>query len=185
VPHLIRIVAENNKTHSRDQIVKAFPPLLDRQVLKKAKVADSSTAPVKHVDKQRRNNRIIDGKVDVEALRSALACLAKTPNPKSKHGATFADDYDTWVRFGLAIKRALGDDGFELWDEWARASRLYPGEGESRAKWDRSFDISARSGDDAITVGTIFHYAKRHGWSFTRHAVASSLANALKTFRAK
>jgi Primase C terminal 2 (PriCT-2)/RepB DNA-primase from phage plasmid len=188
VPHLVRIVEENDVTYMRKQILKAFPPIAREARQQNGKENRLSTSTKlrltpKCKDKRGRASRTFDEDVNVDALRSALAHLAATPHPSSKHAATYSDDYDTWVRFGLAIKRGLGDDGFALWDEWARMSNRYPGEAESRAKWDRSFDTDARSGDRAVTVGTIYHCAKRHGWCFTRHMVASSLAKAMQIFR--
>lgn len=36
-----------------------------------------------------------------------------------------SDDYDVWIRVGLALKNEYGDDGFEIWDDWSSASEKY------------------------------------------------------------
>jgi putative DNA primase/helicase len=36
-----------------------------------------------------------------------------------------AHDRELWVRVGMAIKSELGEDGFNLWDEWSRAADNY------------------------------------------------------------
>jgi Primase C terminal 2 (PriCT-2) len=36
-----------------------------------------------------------------------------------------ADDRNTWLRMGMAVKSELGDGGFDLWDEWNRTADNY------------------------------------------------------------
>ena len=63
--------------------------------------------------------------------------------------------YDTWYRVAAAIYRALGDDGFDLFDEWSSGStHKYPGRQGCRRQWDFSKRL------DQITIGTLFHYAR-------------------------
>ena len=69
------------------------------------------------------------------------------------------DDRDTWVQVGMAIKSELGDGGFDLWDSWSRQSDRYKA-ADARAVW-RS--IKQRNG--GITIGTLYHTAKEHGWT--------------------
>ncbi len=65
-------------------------------------------------------------------------------------------DYHSWVQIGMALKATLGDAGFELWDRWSSHSPKYDA-WQMAAKW-RSF---SRQG---ITAGTLFHFARQHGW---------------------
>ena len=37
-----------------------------------------------------------------------------------------ADDRDLWLRIGMAIKAGMGEDGFDLWDDWSRSSDALP-----------------------------------------------------------
>lgn len=80
-----------------------------------------------------------------EAVRAALAYI---PN---------ADlDYDSWVRFGLALKGALGDAGEELFAAWsAQAAKNDP-------------DVTAKTWagfrPTSIGAGTIYHLAMERGW---------------------
>lgn len=37
------------------------------------------------------------------------------------------DDYDTWIRVGLALKAEHGQNGFRLWAVWSAQSAKYPG----------------------------------------------------------
>ena len=69
------------------------------------------------------------------------------------------EDRDTWVEIGMAIKSELGDGGFDLWDGWSRQSDRYKA-ADARAVW-RS--IKQRNG--GITIGTLYHMAKEHGWA--------------------
>lgn len=67
-----------------------------------------------------------------------------------------ADDCDTWLRVGMAIKAELGDTGFAIWDNWSRTADNY-------VKRD-AIDVwrSIRPGG-GIGIGTLFHLARRHG----------------------
>jgi hypothetical protein len=69
-------------------------------------------------------------------------------------------DYFTWVHIGMALRAELGDAGFELWDKWSSGSPKYDAR-QMAAKW-RSFD------GRGITAGTLFHFARQHGWRRSR-----------------
>lgn len=68
-----------------------------------------------------------------------------------------ADDRETWVHVGMAIKSELGNDGFGLWDRWSQSAESYK-ERDARDVW-RSIK------DGAIGIGTLFHLAKQYGWN--------------------
>lgn len=64
-----------------------------------------------------------------------------------------ADDYDTWIRAGMALKTSLGDvTGYALWRNWSARSAKYDPE-ECRRKWEQL------PGDSAITLGTLVYLA--------------------------
>ncbi len=67
-----------------------------------------------------------------------------------------ADDYDTWIRMGMALRQHLGDGGMEVWDNWSATSSKYDG-AEILKRW-RSF----RRSD--ITIATLFYTAMDHGY---------------------
>jgi predicted P-loop ATPase len=67
------------------------------------------------------------------------------------------DDRDVWLKFGMALKDELGDRGRALWDEWSRQCADKYADRDQDKAW-RSF---TRSG---IGAGTVYHYAKAHGW---------------------
>ena len=79
------------------------------------------------------------------AIRAALAQL---PNEEL--------DYDSWVRIGMALKGALGDQGASLFAEWsAQADKNDP------ATTARSW---ASFRPDRIGAGTIYRLAMERGW---------------------
>lgn len=81
--------------------------------------------------------------------REAVAiALAHIPN---------ADlDYDSWVRIGMALKGALGEDGVDLFAAWsAQSAKNVP---ETTAKTWASFRPTH------IGAGTLYHHAMDHGW---------------------
>ena len=76
-------------------------------------------------------------------------------------------DYQTWYQIGMALQqlnweRSDGSDlGFQIWDEW---SQLCPDKYALAAledKW-RSFGRAGRVG---VTLGTVYHMAREHGWN--------------------
>lgn len=71
-----------------------------------------------------------------------------------------ADDRDTWLRMGMAIKAELGDGGHDIWDRWSRQSDKYS-ERDADTVW-RSF-----SPDGGVTAGTLFHEAQGRGWRWS------------------
>ncbi len=81
----------------------------------------------------------------LEAVQDALRFIAN------------ADlDYDSWVRIGMAIKGALGDAGWPLFESWSSASRK--NDGATTAKSWRSF------APQRIGAGTIYKLALDNGW---------------------
>ena len=69
-----------------------------------------------------------------------------------------ADDYQTWVKLGMAVKAELGEAGFEVWNRWSQTAQNYD-EASAKAAW-RSF---RREG--GITLGTLFHEAGQYGFN--------------------
>ena len=87
---------------------------------------------------------------EVARAREALAHL----------GAAYVDDYDAWLRVGLAL-RQLGEAGRELWHRWSSGSPKYEADVVD-AKWD---GFAAGVGAGRVTLGTLFHMAKLEGWA--------------------
>lgn len=83
---------------------------------------------------------------DRDKIAAALDCIAPD-----------FDGHDGRVRVAFAVFDGLGDDGRELWHEWA-ARRSKPEAAEDRATWK-----SCRK-RGPITVATLFGIAKDHGW---------------------
>ena len=65
-------------------------------------------------------------------------------------------DYDSWVRIGMAIKGALGDEGWPLFENWSAASTK--NEIKTTAKSWRSF------APQRIGAGTLYKLALDNGW---------------------
>ncbi|MBF0116604.1 MAG: PriCT-2 domain-containing protein [Magnetococcales bacterium] len=64
--------------------------------------------------------------------------------------------YDDWVRIGMAIKGALGEDGAWLFADWSASSSKNVPDTTARA-WE-SFRPTS------IGAGTLYHLAQRNGW---------------------
>jgi len=65
--------------------------------------------------------------------------------------------YDDWVKVGMGLKSCLGDDGFQVWDEWSSNGERRK-EGECSARW-KSFDE-----EGLVGFGTLLFLAKDAGW---------------------
>jgi len=68
-------------------------------------------------------------------------------------------DYDTWIRAGMAINHTLNGDGFDVWDDWSKQGKKYPGYPQLEKHW-HSFGKSSTP----VTLGTIIHYAEQNGY---------------------
>jgi len=75
-----------------------------------------------------------------------------------------ADDRETWVRIGMAIKSEIGDSGFSIWDDWSQTAGNY-NETAAMDVW-----RSIKSGP--VQIGTLFHIAREHGYRPDRQAPA-------------
>ena len=64
--------------------------------------------------------------------------------------------YDSWVRIGMAIKGALGDEGWPLFEAWSAVSGT--NDGKTTAKSWRSF------APQRIGAGTLYKLALDNGW---------------------
>ena len=67
-----------------------------------------------------------------------------------------ADERETWVRVGMAIKSELGDSGYSLWDYWSQSASNYQ-ERAAQLVW-RSF----RSGRTTIATRNARRLVDRH-----------------------
>jgi len=68
------------------------------------------------------------------------------------------DDRDLWVRKAMAIKSEFGESGLPIWLEWSRPSESF-NERDAIAVWK---SVEPNGG---ITIATLFHEAKKHGWT--------------------
>lgn len=68
------------------------------------------------------------------------------------------DDYEVWVKIGMALHHATGGAAFDLWDRWSQQSAKYDAE-VMTTKW-HSFGRSA----NPVTLGTLVHYAEQGGY---------------------
>jgi putative DNA primase/helicase len=68
-----------------------------------------------------------------------------------------ADNRDTWIMCGMALKAELSESGFELWDMWSATSDKYRAR-DAAAVW-RSFTQSG-----GVEIGTLFYIAQKYGY---------------------
>ena len=68
-----------------------------------------------------------------------------------------ADDRDDWVMCAMAVKSALGEDGFEIWDKWSRGSDKYK-QKDALAVWK---SVQPRGG---VTIASLYWMARVAGW---------------------
>ena len=68
-----------------------------------------------------------------------------------------ADDYNTWVNVGMAL-RPYNEAGYRVWAEWSAQSEKFNA-AQCRQKWERDL-----SGAHSITYRSIFRMALDNGW---------------------
>lgn len=88
---------------------------------------------------------------EVERVRSALTVIP-------------SDDRDIWVKLGIALKQNLPTEvSYDLWAEWSKKSEKFDPY-DAEVTW-KSFKDEFDG--NAITLGSVFHYAKQLGWNDT------------------
>lgn len=84
--------------------------------------------------------------------RRAMSALAAIP-PETR---------DLWMRAGMAIKTALGEAGFVLWDAWSRMTSQGNYDGSTqRAQWN-SFAPGEHS--HQVSESSLWYLARQYGW---------------------
>jgi len=71
-----------------------------------------------------------------------------------------ADDYDDWLKVGMAISYEFGDAGFDIFHSWSQQSSKYVDEEDCR----KMFDGFTHKAAKPVTLGTIIHMAEKKGW---------------------
>ena len=89
--------------------------------------------------------RVIEGTEELERLTVALGYIKP-------------DDYETWIKVGMAIKDAGGS--VALWDDWSQSSPKWSA-GECERRW-KTFNKSGAG------VGSIFYLAEQNGYSYKK-----------------
>lgn len=80
---------------------------------------------------------------DIDDIRSALSYID-------------LHDRDTWWQVGAAVKDELGENGYDLWDEWSQRADNY----DNRAA--KSTWKSLKPG--SFSIGTVWKLARQNGW---------------------
>jgi putative DNA primase/helicase len=86
--------------------------------------------------------------------------MTQDTNERSREALSYIppEDRDTWVRMAMAIKSELGDEGFDLWDEWSQGAENYSAS-SARTVWKGIQEAGA------ITIASLFYEARQHGWN--------------------
>lgn len=66
-------------------------------------------------------------------------------------------DRDVWVKMAMAVKSELGEDGFDLWDEWSQTADNYS-IASARSVW-KGVGLGGKT-----TIASLFFEAKASGW---------------------
>lgn len=83
-----------------------------------------------------------------------------------------ADDRETWINIGNAVKTEYGDDGFAAWDEWSQGASSY------KAPAAKSVWRSLTPGH--VRLGTIIKLASDAGWKRERREMSAEDKRRLK-----
>jgi hypothetical protein len=92
-----------------------------------------------------------DYKVDYEVVSDALRSIP------------FPLPYNDWLRIGFALYANFGMDGMRLLHE-VSCARFPEYQNETPEKLAAKF----RNANGSVTLGTIFHFARQHGWKYKK-----------------
>jgi hypothetical protein len=109
------------------------------------------------IDPERRNRPVSVPRI---VQRASCDGYPETSLDRVKDALKFipAEDYDTWIRVGMAIHSAFpGDDGLAAWDAWSQTSAKYH-DNRSRGV-DRKWASFRSNSGGGITLGTLFRLA--------------------------
>ncbi|MGE0278727.1 MAG: phage/plasmid primase, P4 family [Nitrospiraceae bacterium] len=70
-------------------------------------------------------------------------------------------EYDTWLTVAMALHSTGEAWAHDLWDSWSQQSAKYD-ESKQQKTW------NSLESTGAVTVGSLFHLAKQHGWQEDR-----------------
>lgn len=72
------------------------------------------------------------------------------------------EGYERWISIGMAIHHASGGsaDGFAVWLAWSESGPTFESVDDCRFHWHSFGKFSGRM----VTLGTLFHLAREHGW---------------------
>src|SRR5262249_10152263 len=85
-----------------------------------------------------------------------------------------ADDYDSWLKVGMALHSVDQDEGMlEVWDKWSQTCEEKYQDGECEDKWD-TFD---NEHEGAVTLGSLIHWAHEDGWQWPTKSAAECFTN--------
>lgn len=95
-----------------------------------------------------KRDRVAPEDVNLPEIESALDAI---PN----------DDvhYDDWLQIGMALHSTGSDETLKLWEMWSEKSGKHDSD-YCELKWNSFSDDR----EEAVTLGTVFHYAKEEGW---------------------
>lgn len=84
-----------------------------------------------------------------------------------------ADDYDLWLKMGMALHSvSTGEDAYQIWEQWsASCSEKFDANGY-RHKW-QSFHAPEEGDASKITIATLFDAAIHAGWRSYIHETPS------------
>ena len=68
------------------------------------------------------------------------------------------DNYDIWLKVGMALQAEMGESGLPAWEKWSRRSPKFQ-EGLCADKWQGFADDKG-----GVTIGTLYHYAREGGY---------------------
>lgn len=68
-----------------------------------------------------------------------------------------AHDRDVWLKMGMALKAAFGENGFTQWDSWSQSAENYSAQAVKDV-W-RSLKV-----DGGVTIGSLMYVARSYGY---------------------
>ena len=106
-PFMVRMVRGARMAYSREEILRAFPP-------------------VPRPEPKKRQGGDFPQETTAETMARVEAALAYIS----------PDDRGDWVTVGMALKQAFGEAGRAIWDRWSAQSKTYNEGPEGQRKWE-------------------------------------------------
>lgn len=129
-----------------------------------ARLLKLATDNCKKTSKPKKSARAIDqNKHSIQAIDQNRYSIANHVAIIAALRFISANNYDDWIKIGMAVSYELGEAGFDVFHNWSQHQPSYVDETDCRS----TYDGFIHDTNTPVTIGTIQFLAEQDGWDKT------------------